>query len=156
MKDILLTALLSAFLTSGILITADIIKHSKCDKGFDRSKFERHHSFDKRHHEKSDRYGKHHKKSHHDKFDIYKKYDLNADGQFSKDEYIKMKEDHFNNLDMNNDGILTREEMKMAREKAHKKFRKMMKEKGVELPLNDKVEGPSKTKIGDVQVSSEQ
>ena len=71
MKDILLTALLSAFLTSGILITVDIAKHSKCEKGFDRSKFERHHGFDKKHHAKDVRFGKHHKKPPFDKYDLY-------------------------------------------------------------------------------------
>ncbi len=116
MKDILLTALLSAFLTSGILITVDIAKHSKCNKKYER------------HHDKGDRYSKHHKKHHGDKFDLYKKYDADGDGQFSKDEYLKMKQERFDTLDENKDGILTREEMKHARKKAHEKFRKMVKE----------------------------
>lgn len=142
MKDILLTALLSAFLTSGILITVDIAKHSKCEKGFNKSKFERHHGFDKKHHDKDDRFGKHHKKPHFDKYDLYKKYDTDGDGQFSKEEYLKMKQERFDDLDTNKDGILTREEMKQAREKAHKKFRKMMKEKGADLPVKGDMPPP--------------
>ena len=154
MKDILLTALLSAFLTSGILITVDIAKHSKCEKGFDRSKFERHHGFDKKHHAKDDRFGKHHKKPPFDKYDLYKKYDANGDGQFSKDEYLKMKQDHFDNLDANKDGILTREEMKQAREKAHEKFRKMMKEKGAELPVKGNMPPPPPSPMDEEQPGS--
>lgn len=52
-------------------------------------------------------------------------YDKDGDKNLSKSEYLSMQDSRFDKLDSNDDGLLSRKEMKKERKKAHKKLKDM-------------------------------
>lgn len=57
------------------------------------------------------------------------KADTNDDGMISLDEFLTMKKQRFAEMDTNNDGNLSREEMRDAHKKYRKKFKEMRQER---------------------------
>ena len=78
----------------------------------------------------------HHEDGNHkkDKSEHHMKADKNGDGILSYDEFISMKKERFEQMDADNDGNLTKEEMRNA----HQKYRKKFKKTGQKLCDKDK------------------